>query len=79
MGERSPDVEENPPRLGATDEATGAVRLPLTQLELAQWVGSSREAIVRTLGHLRGNGIVTTGHRTIVIHDPEALRATAPA
>ncbi|WP_331731385.1 Crp/Fnr family transcriptional regulator [Kitasatospora sp. NBC_01300] len=67
------------PRLGVTDEATGAVSLQLSQPELAQWVGASREAIVRTLRQLRKQGALTTNYGAIVIHDLEALRAAVPA
>ncbi|WP_327071940.1 Crp/Fnr family transcriptional regulator [Kitasatospora sp. NBC_01302] len=66
------------PRIGAVDETTGAVRLPLTQQDLAGWVGASREAIVRTLRQMRDDGIVTTERATIIIHDLEALRVKAP-
>lgn len=64
-------------RLGAPDEATGTVRLPVTQQDLAAWVGASREAVVKVLRQLRGQGTVATERKTIVIHDLAALRATA--
>ncbi|MGA5817212.1 Crp/Fnr family transcriptional regulator [Kitasatospora sp. NPDC094028] len=65
------------PQIGVVDEATGAVRLPLSQQDLAGWAGASREAVVRTLRLLRDEGVVTTERRQIVIQDMEALRAKA--
>ncbi|MFD7590875.1 Crp/Fnr family transcriptional regulator [Kitasatospora sp. NPDC059811] len=65
------------PRIGAADEATGAVRLPLTQQDLAGWAGASREAVVRTLRRLRDEGVVTTERKTIIVHDLDALRVAA--
>ncbi|MFG3229362.1 Crp/Fnr family transcriptional regulator [Kitasatospora sp. NPDC048194] len=62
------------PQIGATDAETGAVRLPLTQQDLADWAGASREAIVRTLRLLRGQGVVTTERRQIVVQDLAALQ-----
>ncbi|WP_380277498.1 Crp/Fnr family transcriptional regulator [Kitasatospora purpeofusca] len=65
------------PQIGVVDDATGVVRLPLTQQDLAGWAGASREAIVRTLRLLRDEGVVTTERRKIVIQDLDALRAKA--
>ncbi|MFJ9846344.1 Crp/Fnr family transcriptional regulator [Kitasatospora sp. NPDC101155] len=62
------------PWIGVAEEETGAVRLPLTQQDLAGWVGASREAIVRTLRLLREAGVVTTERRQIVIRSLDALR-----
>lgn len=49
------------------------VDLPLSQEELAAWCGASREATVKALKALRGLGLVTTGRRTVLLHDAEAL------
>ncbi|MEU6974114.1 helix-turn-helix domain-containing protein [Kitasatospora aureofaciens] len=54
------------------------MRLPLTQRELAGWAGASREAIIRTMRHLRNEGTVTTERKSVIIHDLEALGAKAP-
>jgi len=51
--------------------------LPITQEELAQWAGLSREGVVKAIGELRASGIVQTGRRRIVIRDPTALRRLA--
>ncbi len=45
----------------------------VTQQDLADAVGSVREVIVRVLGDLRGEGIVATQRRGIVILAPERL------
>jgi CRP-like cAMP-binding protein len=50
---------------------------PLTQHELAGLVGASRESVVRALGELRRRGLVETGRRRLVVHDPAALAALA--
>ncbi|MFE3502950.1 Crp/Fnr family transcriptional regulator [Kitasatospora sp. NPDC059160] len=65
------------PQIGATDQVEGAVRLPLTQQDLADWVGASREAVVRTLRQLRADGIVATERGQIVVHGQQALRELA--
>ena len=54
----------------------GAVRLksPLSQQELADWSGVSRDAVVRTLKLMRDRGWLTTGRQAFTIHDPTALR-----
>jgi CRP-like cAMP-binding protein len=53
------------------------VELPLSQEELAAWCGSSREATVKALRQLRELGCVTTGRRSVTIHDRDALRGHA--
>ncbi len=50
------------------------VDLPLSQEELAGWVGASREAVAGDLRRMREKGLVATARRRIVVHDLEALR-----
>jgi CRP-like cAMP-binding protein len=50
------------------------IGLPLTQEELAGWIGASRESVARAMRVLRDRGVVTTSRRRIVVHDPAALR-----
>lgn len=50
------------------------IALPLTQDELAGWVGSSREAITKALRTFRDEGWIETGRRQITILDDNALR-----
>lgn len=53
------------------------IELRITQTELAQWCGLSREAVVKALRKLRQLGWVTTGDGTIVIDDRVSLRRRA--
>ncbi len=49
------------------------IRMPITQQELGQWAGLSRESTAKALHALREAGIVSTGRGRIVVHDFEAL------
>jgi CRP-like cAMP-binding protein len=53
------------------------VEVPLSQEELAGWCGSSREATVKALKSLRDLELVTTGRRTVLVRNPDALRLHA--
>jgi CRP-like cAMP-binding protein len=59
--------------------AAGALEItsPLTQQELAEWIGVSREAIVLALRELRERGWVETGRRRITVLDMAAVRRAA--
>lgn len=50
---------------------------PLTQQELADWIGASRDAVVLALGSMRTRGWIETGRRTIRVLDLPALRSAA--
>jgi CRP/FNR family transcriptional regulator, cyclic AMP receptor protein len=50
------------------------ITLPLTQGELAAWIGVSLEAVAKALRTLRARGWVETGRRKVVVRDLEALR-----
>jgi CRP/FNR family transcriptional regulator, cyclic AMP receptor protein len=50
------------------------IRLPLTQAELASWVGVSRETAAKALAHLRRAGLVSTSRRRLIVHDLDGLR-----
>ncbi len=52
-------------------------RSPLTQQELAEWIGVSRDAIVLALRDLRDLGLIETGRRTIRVLDLEGLKGIA--
>ena len=62
----------------ASPGPTGAV-VAVTQQELADAVGSTRENVARELGALRAQGLIGTSQRKIVILDPEALHRAASA
>jgi CRP-like cAMP-binding protein len=49
------------------------IALPLTQEELAGWVGASRESVARALRSLRDRGVISTSRRSVVVHDHDAL------
>jgi CRP/FNR family transcriptional regulator, cyclic AMP receptor protein len=53
------------------------IELPITQDELAAWVGSSREAVARSLGTLRRDGTVETRRNKIILLDAARLVAVA--
>ncbi len=53
----------------------GPYELELTQDELASWTGATRETVSRALRLMRQLGWVATGHRTITVLDPAAIRA----
>jgi len=64
-------------RLGEQARAEGAgardVVLKVTQAEVAQLAGSSRESASRFLAVLERAGIITQGRGRITVHDPGAL------
>jgi CRP-like cAMP-binding protein len=49
--------------------------LPMTQTELAGWVGATRESTARALAAFRRAGFVSTSRGRIVVHEVEALSA----
>lgn len=51
--------------------------VPLSQQQLAAWVGVSREAVSAGLRHLREQGAVATGRMRITLLDIDALRTIA--
>jgi CRP-like cAMP-binding protein len=53
------------------------VERPVSQEQLADWCGASREATVKALGSLRALGCIATGRRSVLIRDLEALRRHA--
>jgi CRP/FNR family transcriptional regulator, cyclic AMP receptor protein len=64
-------------RFGTPNEDGIEVRLPLSQEELANWVGASREAVSKAFLLLRTLNIVETGRRRVTVLDPDALRRHA--
>lgn len=61
-------------RYGASDGPGTRIDLSLTQDEIAGWTGASREAVSKALREFRDRGWITTGRRSIVVLDVEALR-----
>jgi CRP-like cAMP-binding protein len=64
-------------RFGEPTESGIMITLPLTQDELASWVGASREAVTKALRTLRDRGYVRTRRRMITVVDIEGLRRHA--
>jgi len=57
------------------DGRSGRVELPVTQRELAESCGASREAVTKALATFRARGWVRTDRRSITVLDLDALRA----
>jgi CRP/FNR family cyclic AMP-dependent transcriptional regulator len=64
-------------RFGEPDPHGVRISVPLSQDELAGWVGASREAVAKALRVLRDRGLVTTGRRTMTVLDLDGLRRRA--
>lgn len=64
-------------RYGQSSSAGVVIDLPLTQDELAAWVGATREAVARTMKLFRKLEWVTTERRLITVKDLDALRRRA--
>ena len=56
------------------DGTEGDVLLVITQSDIAQLAGSSRESASRFLAVLERAGVVTQGRGRITVHDPAALQ-----
>jgi CRP-like cAMP-binding protein len=77
VGRLAARIVEMGERYGEQTDAGTQIALPLSQEELADWIGSSREAVTKALQTLRECGWVTTGRRQITITDLGALRDRA--
>jgi len=53
------------------------IDLSISHEELGAWVGASREAVSRSIGELRGLGVIRSDRRRITVLDPDGLRAHA--
>ena len=53
--------------------ARNRIELAITQHDLADWIGATREATARALGHLRRAGLVETSRGCILVTDVGAL------
>ena len=53
------------------------IDLPISQRELAGWVGSSREAVNKALQHLQHQGLVSAERHHLTILDLDRLRTSA--
>jgi CRP/FNR family transcriptional regulator, cyclic AMP receptor protein len=64
-------------RFGTPQDHGVEIRLPLSQEELASWVGASREAVSKAFQLLRTLHIVETGRRRVTVLDLGALQRQA--
>jgi CRP/FNR family cyclic AMP-dependent transcriptional regulator len=64
-------------RFGDTSQEGVRIALPLSQQELAGWVGASRDAVAKALRTLRDRGWIDTQRRQITVRDLAALRDQA--
>lgn len=53
------------------------IDLPISQEELASWIGASREAVNKAMQQLRGLDWISTSRRSIIVKDISALRDRA--
>src|SRR6056297_3546315 len=58
---------------GGTDGRHDGLAVPITQHDLADWVGATRECVARALGGFRREGLVETGRGRIVVLDVAGL------
>jgi CRP/FNR family transcriptional regulator len=56
-------------------EENGAIRLPVTQSNLAFLIGATREAVADQLKELKHKGLVETSYRAVHLMKPEAMMA----
>jgi CRP/FNR family transcriptional regulator, cyclic AMP receptor protein len=64
-------------RFGAADRGHVVVRHGLTQEELAQLVGASRETVNKALADFAGRGWIDVHMGSVVVYEPDRLRARA--
>jgi CRP/FNR family transcriptional regulator, cyclic AMP receptor protein len=75
LGRVASRILELSERYGEPTEKGGvAIGLPISQLELAGLVGSSRESVAQALHTLRELGVIATERRRIVVRDLDGLR-----
>ncbi len=56
------------------------IELDLSQTDIAQWIGATRESTARALAHFRAAGVIRTGRGRIVVSDvPGLARLVASA
>lgn len=77
MGRLAARLLELGARYGENTGEGIAYVLPISQEELASWVGASRAGVAAALQAMRELGWITTERRALVISDATALRARA--
>lgn len=64
-------------RFTQDDTAQLTWTVPMTQADLAEWLGATRETTARSLGTLRRAGLISTGRNCVTVHDRVALALVA--
>ena len=64
-------------RFGVKTERGTLIQARLTQQELAEMVGTTRETLAHTLGDFRRHDLIDTEHHQVVIRDAERLAGIA--
>lgn len=64
-------------RFGVKTEQGTRIDAPLTHLEIARHIGSTRETVTLTLGSLRREGLLSTAGRRLIVVSSDALAARA--
>lgn len=64
-------------RCGEPTAGGMALTVPLSQAELASWIGVTRATVTRALQQWRRRGLVATGHGRITVADAAGLRRVA--
>lgn len=64
-------------RFGEQVDEGVRIGLPLSQEQLANWCGASRESTVKALASLRALRIISTSRRSMVVIDPDGLQRAA--
>ena len=62
-------------RWGVPNPKGTLISAPITHLEIAQAIGSTRETVTLTLGALRREGLLDVAGRRLIVRDREALSA----
>jgi CRP/FNR family transcriptional regulator, cyclic AMP receptor protein len=62
-------------RYGVPDSRGTLIGVKFTHLEIASYVGSTRETVTLILGEFKRGGLILTDHRRIVVTDPDGLEA----
>ena len=61
-------------KYGVERDGSIEIEFKVSQLELANMIGATRETTSTALNELKRAGVLETSHRTIVIRDLPALR-----
>jgi CRP/FNR family transcriptional regulator, cyclic AMP receptor protein len=77
MGRLSARIVEVAERYGVNSDGELRIAMPISQEELAGWVGSSRAGMAHALQTMRELRWIATERRRLVVRDLDALRARA--